>query len=78
MTSIDASVKDEPRVLRPNRTQLELRPVDLEGLLLPGHRARIVWEFVEGLDLGPLYAQIRAGEGHAGRPAIDPSILMAL
>lgn len=75
---IDASVKDEPRVLRPNRTQLELRPVDLEGLLPAGHRARIVWDFVEGLDLGPLYAQIRAVEGHAGRPAIDPSILMAL
>lgn len=50
---IDASVKDEPRVLRPNRTQPELRPVDLEGLLPPGHRTRIVWEFVEGLDLGP-------------------------
>jgi len=75
---IGASVKDEPRVLRPNRTQLELRPVDLEGLLPAGHRARIVWEFVEGVDLGPLYAQIRAVEGHAGRPAIDPSILMAL
>jgi hypothetical protein len=28
---IDAGVKDEPRGLRPNRTQLELRPVDLEG-----------------------------------------------
>jgi len=75
---IDASVKDEPRVLRPNRTQLELRPVDLKGLPPPGRRARIVWEFVEGLDLGPLYAQIRAGEAHVGRPAIDPSILMAL
>jgi transposase len=65
-------------VQRPNRAQLELRPVDLEGLLPAGHRARIVWEFVEGLDLGPLYAEIRAVEGHAGRPAIDPSILMAL
>jgi transposase len=75
---IDASVKDERRVLRPNRTQLELRPVDLEDLPRPGRRARIVWEFVEGLDLGPLCAQIRAGEGHAGRPAINPSILMAL
>lgn len=66
------------RVQRPNRTQVELRPVDLEGLLPADHRARLVWEFVEGLDLGPLYAQIKAVEGHAGRPSIDPAILMAL
>ena len=67
-----------PRVQRPNRAQLEFRPVDLEGLLPADHRARIVWEFVEGLDLSALYAEIRAVEGSAGRPAIDPAILMAL
>jgi transposase len=68
----------EPRVQRPNRTQLELRPIDLEALLPADHRARVVWEFVEGLDLGPLYERIKAVEGQAGRPAIDPAILMAL
>ncbi len=67
-----------PRVQRPNRAQLEFRPVDLESLLPADHRARIVWEFVEGLDLSALYAEIRAVEGSAGRPAIDPAILMAL
>lgn len=67
-----------PRVLRPNRAQLELRPTDLESLLPDDHRARAVWEFVEGLDLSPLYERIRSVEGHAGRPAIDPAILMAL
>ena len=71
-------VKAEPRVQRPNRTQLELRPSDLEGLLPPDHRARVVWEFVEGLDLSPLYQRIKAVERQAGRPAIDPAILMAL
>jgi transposase len=68
----------EPRVQRPNRTQLELRPADLDGLLPAEHRARGVWEFVEGLDLAPLYTQIKAVDGHAGRPPIDPAILMAL
>lgn len=63
-------VKAEPRVQRPNREQVELRPVDLEGLLPADHRARIVWEFVEGMDLAPLYAGIKAVEGHAGRPPI--------
>lgn len=73
-----AAVNAEPRVQRPNRTQLELRPVDLEALLPADHRARVVWEFVEGLDLGPLYHTINAIEGHAGRTPIDPAILMAL
>src|SRR3989442_1221745 len=71
-------VNAEPRVQRPNRTQLALRPVDLEALLPADHRARVVWEFVEGLDLGPLYRAIKAVEGHAGRAPIDPAILMAL
>src|SRR5213593_3194343 len=71
-------VNAEPRVQRPNRTQLALRPVDLEALLPADHRARVVWEFVEGLELGPLYGAIKAVEGHAGRAPIDPAILMAL
>jgi transposase len=67
-----------PRVLRPNRQQLELRPADLEGLLPAEHRARLVWQFVESLDLRAFYARVQAVDGHAGRPAIDPAILLAL
>ncbi len=37
-----------------NRTQVELLPVDLEALLPPDHAARLVWRFVEGLDLDSL------------------------
>ena len=76
--SADAVPVAVPRVQRPDRTQLELRPVDLESLLPADHRARIVWDFVQGLDLSVLYGEIRAVEGGAGRPAIDPAILMAL
>src|SRR5215204_5853306 len=61
-----------------NRGQMELRAVDLESLLPLDHPARAVWEFVEALDLSPLYAQIRSVEGSAGRPATDPRIFMAL
>jgi transposase len=57
---------------------VRLRPVDLEGLLPEDHRARIVWAYVEGLDLTPLYQSIQAVEGEAGRPATDPKILLAL
>jgi len=67
-----------PRLREANRTQVCLRPVDLEGLLPEEHRARIVWAYVEGCDLTPLYQQIQAVEGEAGRPATDPKILLAL
>src|SRR5687767_245405 len=67
-----------PRYETANRDQIELQPCDLEALLPPGHMARLVWRFVEGLDLTRFYAEIKAREGHAGRPAIDPKILVAL
>lgn len=57
---------------------MELRPSDLESLLPEGHRARIVWGFVEGQDLSALYAGIKSVEGGAGRAAIAPEILYAL
>ena len=67
-----------PRVRQAERTQVEWRPVALDALLPDDHRARAVWEYVEGLDLTPLYDRIRATEGQAGRPATDPKILLAL
>ena len=72
------AVRGEPRVLRANRAQLFLRPTDLESLLPQDHPARAIWDFVTGLDLSPLYAEIQSLEGQAGRPAIDPAILLAL
>jgi transposase len=50
----------------------------LEDLLTSDHQARVVWQFVLGLDLSALYARIRAVEGGPGRPPIDPRILVAL
>ena len=66
------------RVLLPNRKQLEFRASDLESLLPEGHRARLVWGFVEGCDLSALYEGIKSREGTAGRDAIAPEILLAL
>lgn len=67
-----------PRYETANRRQVELVPTDLEALLPPGHAARLVWRFAEGLELSAFYARIKAREGRAGRPAIDPRILVAL
>jgi transposase len=74
-----ADTADTPvRFETANRLQVELTPTDLEGLLPPGHMARLVWRFVEGLDLSALYAAIKAREGGPGRTPIDPKILLAL
>lgn len=74
----EASGEEPPRFETANRTQVELTPTDLEALLPPGHAARLVWRFVEGLDLRAFYARIKAREGRAGRAPIDPKILIAL
>jgi transposase len=66
------------RVTMPNRLQVELRPMDLESLLAPGHRARLVWAWVEQQDLSDMYATIKVREGGVGRSAIAPEILFAL
>src|SRR4051812_10330082 len=47
-------------------------------MLPPDHPARAAWAFAEGVDLSPLYAAIKAVEGHPGHPHIDPRLLFAL
>jgi transposase len=67
-----------PRLLEPNRSQIELRASDLESLLPEDHRARLVWGYVMHQDLSPLVEAIKARGSNAGRAAIDPRILFAL
>ena len=66
-----------PRLRCAERDQL-IPAMRLEDLLTADHQARVVWQFVQGVDLTSLYASIRAVEGGPGRPAIDPRILVAL
>jgi transposase len=67
-----------PRLRYAERGQIEWRPFSLDQLVPEDHRVRLVWRFVEGLDLTPLLAAIKAVEGHAGHAPADPRILMAL
>lgn len=60
------------------RDQMAWRPVSLDGLLADDHRARLVWRFVEGLDLTALHATIKAVAGRPGHPPADPRIMLAL
>jgi transposase len=66
------------RYIRADRSQTRWDFIDLEALLPGDHRARVVWSFVESLDLSPLYDAIRSREGEAGRPPADPAVLLAL
>src|SRR5215210_4410919 len=67
-----------PRLLTADRQQRFPRPTEIDSLLPAHHRARVIWEFTGGLDLSPLTAKIKAVAGHAGAPAIDPRILLAV
>ena len=79
MDQQDASkTAPSPRVKRPDRSQTDPHPKTIDELIAEGHPARLVWELVQDLDMTPLYANIKAVEGHPGRPAIDPEILTAL
>lgn len=69
---------NEARFLRADRLQTRWDFIDLEALLPSDHRARIVWSFVESLDLSPLYDAIKSREGGAGRPPPDPAVVLAL
>lgn len=66
------------RVEEVNRAQLLFRPVDVERLVGPDHPARAVWELVGQRDLTGFYDEIDSVEGVAGRPALDPRLLISL
>jgi transposase len=66
-----------PRLSVPDR-QLLLSPKIIDDLLESDHPARAVWTYTQELDLTLLYDRIRARGCVAGRPAIDPRLLVAL
>ena len=79
MNRPDASTEAAvPRMNAANRSQVDPNPKMIDELIPPDHPARVVWELVQDLDMTPLYAQIKAVEGHPGRSPIDPRILTAL
>lgn len=67
-----------PRMQEVNRDQLILIPFNIEQLLPEHHPARTIWAFVRKLDLSAYTAAIRSVQGAAGRPPIDPAILLSL
>ena len=70
--------RGRPRLRTANREQIVFRAAPLDALLPQDHPARIVWVYVEGLDLTSLYDRIKSVERGPGRAPIDPKIPMAL
>lgn len=66
------------RYLEASRDQLCWDMIDLESQLPADHRARVVWAFVESLELAAFYERIGSREDTAGRPPPDPKIYLAV
>lgn len=70
--------KGEPRLRLAVRDQIVMHCEAVDDLIPEDHRARMVWAYVEGLDLSPLLEKFEAVEGGVGRAGTDPRILLAL
>ena len=67
-----------PRLRRPDRQQMTMRPSSLDELLPIDHDARTVCAVVCSWDLSRFLATIKARGEEAGRAATDPRLLIAL
>ncbi len=71
-------VQQHARVSRPERTQVDFLPRAIDEMVPHDHRCRIVWRFVESIDLEPFYQDIHVSSSQAGRTAISPEIFISL
>jgi transposase len=67
-----------PRLREPDRAQVALRAVDIDSLIGEDHPVRVIWSYVEGLDLSELEDRIKARGDRPGHPATSPRLLLAL
>jgi transposase len=78
VAAAEPTAGDTPRLRRAERNQVVMRCLALDALLPEDHRARVVWDYVQGMELTALYSGILAIEGGKGRAATDPKLLLAL
>ncbi len=74
----EAAPLGAPRLREPQRDQIALRAVDIESLVGEDHQVRLIWSYVEGLDLSELESRIKARDDRPGHPATSPRLLLAL
>jgi hypothetical protein len=76
--SPEAMVSGKPRMREPLRDQIALQAVDLDSVIGVDHPARVIWAYVEGLDLSVLEEAIKAREHGPGQAPVSPRLLLAL
>jgi len=74
----DAAPLGAPRLREPQRNQIALRAMDIESVIGEDHPVRVIWDYVERLDLSELEDRIKARGGRPGHPATSPRLLLAL
>src|SRR6202000_1510941 len=52
--------------------------VDIDSLIGHDHPVRVIWAYVDGLDLSELEDRVKARENRPGHPAPSPRLLLAL
>lgn len=73
-----AKASGKPRLREPVRDQIEMRVVDLDALIGSDHGARVIWAYVERLDLSALEEAVRARAHTPGQAPVSPRLLLAL
>ena len=76
--SIEPTRPQDARVVRPMRNQIQFLMQDLDATLPEDHQARVIWDFLDRLDLSGFYASIQGVQGGPGRPTSDPQVVLAL
>jgi len=67
-----------PRFQKIDREQLSWRSMNVERLIGEDHPARAIWDFIGKLNLTGYTKHVRAVEGYAGRPLLNPQLLISL
>src|SRR5205807_8962967 len=67
-----------PKLKPIDREQGLLRPVIVDELVPPDHKARAIWDLTGQLDLSRYFSRIRSKEGRAGSPAWHPRLLLSV
>jgi transposase len=67
-----------PRLRRPERDQMIMRPCSIDELIAADHDARLAWDLVRTWDLARFNDTILARGESPGRASTDPRLLIAL
>jgi transposase len=76
--AVERPATGRPRLREPVRDQIELRVMDVDGLIGADHPARVIWAYVERLDLSALEDEVRARADSPGQAPASPRLYLAL